>query len=106
MLESWRFRTFSGTPLPMRGKVGGWRQKAEGEMSNVKAQSSNGTISGRAEKRALSARVEKICSRAVAHIPGANMKEFLLTIVSEAKRPQIQLSEPGGGVLGLQCSER
>jgi len=34
------------------------------------------------------------CQRALAHIPGANMKEFLSTILSEAKRPQIQLSEP------------
>jgi len=25
--------------------------------------------------------VEKICSRAVAHIPGANIKEFLVTIL-------------------------
>jgi len=39
---------------------------------------------------------------AVAHIPGANSKEFLVTILSEAKRPQIQLSEPKGRVLGLQ----
>ena len=29
-------------------------------------------------------------ARAVAHIPGANIKEFLLTILSEVKRPQIQ----------------
>ena len=50
--------------------------------------------------------VENICSRAVAHIPGANMKEFLVTILGEAKRLQIQLSEPGGRVLGLQWSER
>jgi hypothetical protein len=40
--------------------------------------------------------------RAVAHIPGANIKEFLVTILSEAKRPQIQLFEPKGRVLGLQ----
>jgi len=46
--------------------------------------------------------VEKISLRADAHIPGANIKEFLVTILSEAKRPQIQLSEPGGGVLDLQ----
>jgi len=46
--------------------------------------------------------VEKICSRAVAHIPGANIKEFLVTILSEVKRPQIQLAEPEGGVLDLQ----
>jgi len=57
------------------------------------------------EKRALSANGGKICSRAVAHIPGANIKEFLVTILREAKRPQIQLSEPGGRVLGLQWSE-
>jgi hypothetical protein len=42
--------------------------------------------------------VEEICSRAVAHIPGANIKEFLVTILSEAERLQIQLSEPGGRV--------
>ncbi len=29
--------------------------------------------------------VEKICSGAVAHIPGANIKEFLVSILSEAK---------------------
>jgi len=46
--------------------------------------------------------IERICSRAVAHIPGANIKEFLGTILSEAKRPQIQLSESEGRVLGLQ----
>jgi len=51
-------------------------------------------------------RHEKICSRAIAHIPGANIKEFLLTILREAKRSQIQLSEPGGRVLDLQWSER
>jgi len=28
--------------------------------------------------------VDKICSRGVAHIPGANIKEFLVTILSEA----------------------
>jgi hypothetical protein len=28
--------------------------------------------------------------RVVAEIPGANIKEFLVTILSEAKRPQIQ----------------
>jgi len=49
---------------------------------------------------------ENICSRAVAHIPGANIKEFLVTILREAKRPQIQLSEPEGRVLDLQWSER
>jgi len=46
--------------------------------------------------------VEKICSRAVAHIPGANIKEFLVTILSEVKRPQIQLSEPGGRSVGTK----
>ena len=46
--------------------------------------------------------VEKICSRAVAHIPGANMKEFLVTILSEVKRPQIQLSEPEGRSVGTK----
>jgi hypothetical protein len=45
-------------------------------------------------------------SGAVAHIPGANIKEFLVTILREAKRPQSQLFEPGGRVLGLQWSER
>jgi hypothetical protein len=40
--------------------------------------------------------------RDVAHIPGANIKEFLVTILSEAKRPQIQLVEPEGQVLDLQ----
>jgi len=45
-------------------------------------------------------------SVAVAHIPGANIKEFLVTILREAKRLQSQLFEPGGRVLGLQWSER
>jgi hypothetical protein len=40
--------------------------------------------------------VEKIWARAVAHIPGANIKEFLGTILSEAKRPQIQCLSPKG----------
>jgi len=40
--------------------------------------------------------VENICSRAVAHIPGANIKEFLVTILSETKRAQIpRLSKDG-----------
>ncbi len=40
--------------------------------------------------------VEKNCSRAVAHIPGANIKEFLGTILSEPKRQQIPcLSKDG-----------
>ena len=39
---------------------------------------------------------EKKCSRAVAHIPRANIKEFLGTIRSEPKRPQIPpLSKDG-----------
>ena len=32
----------------------------------------------------------------VAEIPGANMKEFSDTILSEAKRPQIQCLSPKG----------
>jgi hypothetical protein len=40
------------------------------------------------EKRALTRIVEKICSPGVAHIPGANIKEFLVTILREAKRLQ------------------
>ncbi len=40
--------------------------------------------------------VGKKCLRAVAHIPGANIKEFLGTIRSEPKRPQIaRLSKDG-----------
>jgi hypothetical protein len=39
--------------------------------------SSKLAIPGKAEKRALSANDLKICSRAVAHIPGVNIKEFL-----------------------------
>jgi hypothetical protein len=40
--------------------------------------------------------VEKKCSRAVAHIPGGNIKEFLGTIRSEPKRQQIpRLSKDG-----------
>ena len=34
--------------------------------------------------------VEKKCYRVVAHIPGANIKEFLGTIRSEPKRLQIR----------------
>ena len=40
--------------------------------------------------------------RGVAHIPGANIKEFLVTILGEAKRSQIQLFEPERRVLDLQ----
>jgi hypothetical protein len=40
--------------------------------------------------------------RAVAHIPGANIKEFLVTILSEAKRPQRQCLSPQGEFLDLQ----
>jgi hypothetical protein len=34
--------------------------------------------------------------RVVAEIPGANIKEFLVTILSEAKPPQIQCLSPKG----------
>jgi hypothetical protein len=50
----------------------------------------------------LRANGRKTCSRAVAHIPGANIKEFLVTILSEAERAQIQLPEPEWRVLDLQ----
>jgi hypothetical protein len=53
-------------------------------------------------RRSLSANGQEICLWAVSHIPGANFKEFLVTILSEAKRPQIQLFEPEGQVLDLQ----
>ena len=46
--------------------------------------------------------VEEIFLWGVDHIPGANIKEFLITILSEAERPQIHLSEPEGRVLDLQ----
>jgi hypothetical protein len=39
---------------------------------------------------------EDIFLRVVAEIPGANMKEFFDTILSEAKRPQIQCLSPKG----------
>ncbi len=40
--------------------------------------------------------VEKMCSRAVAYIPGANIKEFLGTILSEPEGQQIpRLSKDG-----------
>jgi len=35
-------------------------------------------------------RLKLTCQAAVAEIPGANIKEFLVTILSEAKRLQIQ----------------
>ncbi len=37
-----------------------------------------------------------------AQIPGANIKEFLATILSEAKRQQIHLSEPRGCGVGAK----
>jgi hypothetical protein len=46
--------------------------------------------------------VKEICSRAVGRVPRRNVKEFWLTILSEAERLQIQLSEPEGRVLDLQ----
>jgi hypothetical protein len=46
--------------------------------------------------------VERMCSRAVGWGPRRNVKEFWLTILSEAERSQIQLSEPEGRVLDLQ----
>ena len=50
----------------------------------------------RAEDSAIAGMVEKICSRPVAHIPGANIKEFWLTILNEAERPQNQCLSPQG----------
>jgi hypothetical protein len=44
-------------------------------------------------------------NRSLPGFPGANIKEFWLTILSEAKRPQIHVSEPEGRVLDLQWSE-
>jgi hypothetical protein len=41
----------------------------------------------------------------IARVSRRNIKEFWLTILSEAKRPQIQLFEPIGRVLDLQWSE-
>ena len=41
-------------------------------------------------------------NRSLAGFPGANIKEFWLSILSEAKPPQIHLSEPEGRVLDLQ----
>jgi hypothetical protein len=46
--------------------------------------------------------IKKICLRGVAHIPRANIKEFWLTILSEAKLQQIQLSEPEGRGMGTK----
>jgi len=40
--------------------------------------------------------------RVVARVPRRNVKEFWLTILSEAERSQIQLAEPEGRVLDLQ----
>ncbi len=56
------FRSFEGTPLSLR------------EIH----------IPGNLEKELRARIVEKICSRAVVHIPGANIKEFLGTILGEA----------------------
>ena len=47
-----------------------------------------------------------ISEAVAARVPRRNVKEFWLTILSEAERPQIQLSEPEGRVVDLQWSER
>jgi len=44
----------------------------------------------------MTKRINVKYQRALAHVPGASIKEFLVTILSEAKRPQIQLFEPKG----------
>ena len=69
---------------------------------NIKCQSSKYGHGHGHGKRALSANGLKICSRAVSHIPGANIKEFLVTILCEAKRAQTRVFEPERRVLGLQ----
>ncbi len=52
-------------------------------------------------------RINQVISvAAVAQIPGANIKEFLLTILSEAKRPQIQCLSPKGAVLERSSAEQ
>jgi hypothetical protein len=68
----------------------------------AKCQSSHGEISGRAEKRALSANGQR--NMFTGCWPGSpeELKEYWLTILSEAERLQIQLSEPEGRVLDLQ----
>ena len=43
-----------------------------------------------------------ISEAVAARVPRRNIKEFWLTILSEAERAQIQLSEPQGRVLDLQ----
>ena len=43
-----------------------------------------------------------ISEAVVARVPRRNVKEFWLTILREAERPQTQLFEPEGRVLGLQ----
>jgi hypothetical protein len=69
--------------------------EAEGKMSKFKGQ----MIGYETRTRITDTKHNAKCQRAVAHIPGANIKEFWLTILSEAnlseaKRPQIQCSSP------------
>jgi hypothetical protein len=45
---------------------------------------------------------DSISEAVAARVPRRNVKEFWLTILSEAERLQIQLSEPRGRVLDLQ----
>jgi hypothetical protein len=45
---------------------------------------------------------ESISGAVAARVPRRNIKEFWLSILREAERPQIQLSESGGRVLDLQ----
>ena len=50
--------------------------------------------------------VEKKCSWAVAHIPGANIKEFLGTILSEPKRQQIPRLSKDGELLERKAADQ
>jgi len=68
----WGRRSERGKTCEVRGET----VEEEGEMSKLKFRSPNGEISVRAEKRVLSANGRKICSGAVAHIPGANIIQY------------------------------
>ncbi len=45
---------------------------------------------------------DSISEAVTARVSRRNIKEFWLTILSEAERPQIQLSEPEGRVVDLR----
>ena len=86
--------------FPKGEKVRGERRNEKCQMTNGKVQMEKSLDSGK-----TSSERDTVSGPVVARVPRRNVKEFWLTILREAERLQILLSEPEGRVLDLQWSE-